>query len=166
MPAYGLINDSPVIAAFQKASRSGSRGAPRNYLYFKVVNVKVYRANLNKFLLTNTGERDLWRYMETRGQKALLGAKSKVGVKTGALRDSIHMRHTSSSRGQQIWIGSDKSYAYLHHEGTRPHMIVPKVAGGVLRFSGRGGRVVVTTSVMHPGTRANPYLSSQLRHFR
>lgn len=165
MPARGLIHDSPIITAFQKASRRGGRGATKSYLYFKVVNAKVYRANLNKFLLTNTGERDLWRYMEVRGQKALLGAKAKVGVKTGSLRDSIHMRHTSSSRGQQIWIGSEKSYAYIHHQGTRPHMIVPKTPGGVLRFSSRGG-VVITTSVMHPGTRANPYLSSQLRHFR
>lgn len=165
MPAYGLINDSPIITAFQKASRSPSRGSSRSYLYFKVVNVKIYRANLNKFLLTNTGERDLWKYMELRGAKAVLGAKSKVGVKTGALRDSIHMRHTSTSRGQQLWIGSEKSYAYLHHQGTKPHMIVPKKPGGVLKFSGKGG-VVITTSVMHPGTRANPYLSSQLRHFR
>lgn len=165
MPAYGLIHDSPVITAFQKLSRSGGSGSSRSYLYFKVVDVKVYRANLNKFLLTNTGERDLWRYMEIRGQKAVLGAKAKVGVKTGSLRDSIHMRHTSTSRGQQLWIGSDKSYAYVHHQGTRPHAILPKTPGGVLRFSSRG-KMVVTTAVMHPGTRANPYLSSQLRHFR
>lgn len=165
MPLHGIIHDSPIITAFQKASRSSSRGSGRSYLYFKVVNVKLYKANLNRFLLTNTGERDLWKYMELRGLRAITGARAKVGVKTGALKDSIHMRHWAERTGQVVRIGSNLPYALAHHEGTRPHIIEPRTPGGVLRFSGKRG-VVVTRSVMHPGTRPNPYLSSQIRHFR
>jgi len=39
-------------------------------------------------------------------------------------------------------------------QGTRPHMILPKKKGGVLRFMSEG-KVIFARSVAHPGTR--PY---------
>jgi len=46
--------------------------------------------------------------------------------------------------------------------GTRPHIIRPKRAGGVLRFE-IGGRVVYARYVSHPGTRPNGFLIEALR---
>jgi hypothetical protein len=46
--------------------------------------------------------------------------------------------------------------------GTRPHIIRPKRAGGVLRFE-IGGRVVYARYVNHPGARPNNFLIEALR---
>lgn len=45
---------------------------------------------------------------------------------------------------------------------TRPHQIRPRNPNGVLRFT-VGGRVVYAKLVMHPGTRAQPFLQEALR---
>lgn len=88
-------------------------------------------------------------------------ARRQVGFSTGALYASISIsNHERSITGQSIRIGSTVSYAYIHHEGSRPHMITGR-DGGMLRFT-RGSRVVYTRSVMHPGTRPNRYLSDNL----
>ena len=106
----------------------------------------------------------LWRWMEKRAKRAVAGAKRQAGKKTGALRKSIYHRHYRTVAGQSVWIGSYKKYAYMHHEGTRPHIITPKAPNTVLVFS-RRSRVIVTEMVRHPGTKPNRYLSNQLRHF-
>jgi hypothetical protein len=90
-----------------------------------------------------------------------VAAKAQVGVRTGALRASIHMRHLRDSRGQYVKIGSGLDYALLHHNGTRPHIIRPDRAK-VLRFV-RGGKVIFAHSVRHPGTKANRYLTDNLK---
>lgn len=91
----------------------------------------------------------------------MAAAKAQVGVRTGALRASIHMRHLRDSRSQYVKIGSKKKYAYMHHEGTKPHLITPNRAH-VLRFVSRG-RLVYAHAVRHPGTKANKFLSDNLR---
>lgn len=119
------------------------------------------RPVLNNYLHSPTG--DVWKWLERRGNTAMRAAKRQVGVKTGRLRASIHMRHRPTVYGQELWIGSDTvPYALEHHEGTRPHVIPPK-NGGVLVL-GRGS--VIRGPVMHPGTKANKFLSNQLWHFR
>lgn len=125
--------------------------------------VVIYREELRKYLNTSSG--DLWKYLDKKANIATAKAKIAVGVRTGALRDSINKRHLGNVTGQYIWIGSEKSYAYYHHEGTEPHIIRPREQGGVLVFRGSRG-VVRTHMVKHPGTRANKYLSDQLHHFR
>jgi hypothetical protein len=111
----------------------------------------------------NTPAGSLWRWMERKGEAALKDAKREVHVNTGKLRSSLHKRHLGNVTGQSLWIGSNTvSYAYMHHEGTKPHLIAPK-NGTVLRL--KSGRVV-HGSVMHPGTKPNRFLSSQLHHFR
>ena len=87
-----------------------------------------------------------------------------VGVKTGALRSSISMEHISIRGGQKLTIGSTKSYALAHHQGTRAHFITPTPPKTVLVFR-KGSRVIATPRVLHPGTKPNPYLTSQIRHF-
>jgi hypothetical protein len=104
------------------------------------------------------------RDLKRRGTLVMAAAKGQVGVRTGALRASIHMRHLQDSRGQYVKIGSKKKYTYMHHEGTRPHIITPS-RGHVLRFFSRG-KLVFAHTVRHPGTKANRFLSDSLRLVR
>ena len=121
--------------------------------------VVIRKAELD-FMLNNPSG-DVGRYLAKKGRMVQAAAKAQVGVRTGALRASIHMRHLRDSRGQYLKIGSELNYALLHHEGSKPHLIVAKRAT-VLRFVNRG-RVVYAHSVMHPGTKANRYLTDNLK---
>jgi hypothetical protein len=132
-------------------------------LDYKFEKLTIYKDKLHIEL--NTPKGGLWRTLDRKGNLALRGAKAMVGVQTGALKRSIRMNHYGNTQGQKLVITAGKNYALKHHEGTRPHTITPKDQGGVLVFSGRS-RVVRTTTVNHPGTRANKFLSSQLHHFR
>ena len=101
------------------------------------------------------------RYLHARGKLVEAAAKRQVGVQTGALRASIHMRHLKDTRGQYVRIGSPLSYAYMHHEGTKPHLIKPNNSQ-VLRFYTKG-QLVITHLVRHPGTKPNRYLRDNLK---
>lgn len=132
----------------------------------KNIEITLDETRLRLFLNTpHSGDaRDLWSALEKAKIKAVLGAKRMVGVRTGALRNSIVGRHLGNFTGQYLWIGSEKGYALAHHEGTKPHIIKPNNAK-VLRFVSKG-QVIYTPVVKHPGTKANHYLSRQLHHFR
>jgi len=114
---------------------------------------------LNHLLKSPTG--DVGRDLYKRGSKILAAAKLQVGVRTGALKGSLGISHERTLFGQRVVVGSGLNYALLHHEGSRPHVILPK-SGGTLRFRGRGGMIVHTPRVDHPGTRANKYLTRNL----
>jgi len=114
---------------------------------------------IDNFLNDPNGQ--VGRWLAGRGRQVERAAKAQVGVNTGALRASIHMRHTRSVRHQELRIGSSLNYAKAHHEGTKPHLITPK-SSQVLRFTS-GSRVVYARQVMHPGTRPNKYLKDNLR---
>lgn len=168
MPARGLIPDSPWIYAAQKIAHSkGIRGVSRSLksssssisVSFKFQSLVLYKPILN-FELTN---RDgmVGRHLGKIGRKIVTGAKMQVGVQTGQLRRSIKMEHVYYTSGAAIKVGSTLSYAHLHHEGSRPHLITPK-NGEFLKF-GRGTRVIYARQVAHPGTKPNRYLSDQLR---
>ena len=111
------------------------------------------------YLLRNpsgTVGRDLGK----RGRKVAVAAKRQVGVKTGALKKSIIVTHGRNVRGQFVKVGSQLDYALLHHEGARPHIIVPKRAQYLVFMSGR--KLVYAKRVNHPGTKPNRYLSDNL----
>lgn len=127
-----------------------------------MANVTFYPEALHAELNTNKG--GLWRWLNKKGERAVLGAKSKVGVRTGTLQRSIRMRHLGNATGQYVWIGSDRMHALIHHEGTRPHTISPNPPKKLLRFN-KGGAVIYSQKVNHPGSKPNHYLTSQLRHF-
>ena len=101
------------------------------------------------------------KYLRGKGLAIKAAAKGQVGFKTGALRASIHMRHSRDVRGQYIKIGSPLSYARAHHEGTRPHLILPKTRRSLRFFT--DGFMVFAHMVRHPGTRPNRYLTDNLR---
>lgn len=100
------------------------------------------------------------RHMYAVGKRMQAGARAQVGKRTGRLALSINVSQSRSTGGQEMTVGSPLSYALLVHRGTRPHFIVGR-AGGALRFTSRG-RVVYSRAVVHPGTKPNKYLSSQL----
>lgn len=124
-----------------------------------MVRVKFYDGVLDNFLNNPNGE--VGRYLKGKGNEILTLARALVGVRTGRLRNSLHMRHMRDPRAQYIWVGSTLDYALAHHEGTRPRTITPK-SGKMLRFASRG-RIVYTHVVNHPGTKANKYLSNALK---
>ena len=118
-----------------------------------------HEAAIDRFLNSPSGE--VGEYLRDKGNQIQMLAKGMVGVRTGALRSSIHLRHSRDSRGQYVKVGSQLPYAKMHHEGTKPHMIYPQ-RGQFLKFSKRG-QVIYAHSVRHPGTRANKYLTTPMR---
>ena len=121
--------------------------------------VNFFEPALRKLLKSPDGA--VGKHLRKKGKLVELAAKRQVGVRTGALRSSIHMRHGRDVRGQYVMVGSKLPYAKMHHEGTRPHMIFPNKAS-ILRFTKRG-QVIYAHAVAHPGTRANKYLTDNLK---
>lgn len=99
------------------------------------------------------------------------GAKSRVGYNVEKepglgsagggqhLRDTITKRFVPEGGGISIWIGSSSPIARLHHEGTKPHEIVPRNGRFLVFYWPKIGRVVFLKRVNHPGTKANRYLT-------
>ena len=117
------------------------------------------RAGMEYLLKNSNGP--IGKDLRARGVRILAGAKAQVGVRTGALRASLHMRHFSDSRGQYVRVGSNLNYALLHHEGSAPHIIKPN-RKHMLKFQTRG-QIVFAHVVKHPGTKPNRYLTDNLR---
>lgn len=117
------------------------------------------RAGMEYLLRSQNGP--IGKDLRSRGLRVLAGAKRQVGVRTGALRASIHMRHFTDTRGQYVRVGSTLNYAKMHHEGTNPHIIKPN-RKQVLRFATKG-QIIFAHVVKHPGTRPNRYLTDNLR---
>jgi hypothetical protein len=123
-----------------------------------------YKQNMYNTLRRPTGM--VGRHMGRRSVEFIAAARAQVGKGTGQLAKSIHVRHhRAESYGQEMKIGSTVKHAYLHHEGTRPHIIRPKDAdNGILVFR-KGARMIATREVRHPGTRPNRYLTNNLQLF-
>ena len=164
---YGLP-DSVIVGTVRRLTRGtgrispfSGRLGPRNGNFgfsFEFKNVVLYPGALDYYLNNPMG--DVGLYLKKRGRLIVAAAKRQVGVDTGRLRQSINMVHMRDGRSQYLWIGSREAHALMHHEGTRPHVIVPREAP-ILRFTS-GSRIVYTRHVEHPGTRPNKYLSDQL----
>lgn len=123
------------------------------------VYVRFREPAMSNYLGSPSGQ--VGRFLARKGRLIEAGAKRQVGVRTGALRASIHMRHSRDPRGQYIKVGSPLSYARMHHEGTSPHVIRPRRAK-MLRFASRG-QIIFAHIVRHPGTRPNRYLTDNMR---
>jgi hypothetical protein len=130
---------------------------------FKYKNLKFDELKLNAELKTPKG--GLWRELERVTKLAVFLAKKQVGKKTGALAKSISSSHVPMRYGQKVSIFSNNKIAFIHHEGTKPHIIEGK-RGGLLVFTNRTGGMVVTRTVHHPGTKPNPYLRNQEKLFK
>ncbi len=86
-------------------------------------------------------------------------ARQLAPVNTGALRNSITPRIFAAPLRSTVI--ADVDYAAFVHEGTSAHEIVPTKAK-VLRFPTKGGAVVFTQRVDHPGTAPNPFLADAM----
>lgn len=125
-----------------------------------MANVFVWRKAEKNFLL-NSPSGAVGRDLARRAFLVKNAAQAQVGVKTGALKASIRVWHERDPvYGQALRIGSRLNYAYMHHEGTKPHVILP-VRAPSLVFT-RRGRLIVTDRVNHPGTKPNRYLTDNL----
>lgn len=82
-------------------------------------------------------------------------------VDTGRLRASGSMRIAERGSAVVGQVEYTADYAAAVHNGTRPHVIVPR-RGRYLRFQ-VGDRTVYARRVQHPGTPARPYLATALR---
>jgi hypothetical protein len=124
----------------------------------KLQNITFYKSQTDYLLNNPAGP--VGRSLARRGQKVLAAARGQVGVDTGNLKKSLRMTHERGTRGQFVRVGSKLNHALVHHQGSRPHMITPK-RSQVMVFS-KGTQIIYATSVRHPGTRANRYLTDNL----
>lgn len=160
---YGLP-DNPYVGVARRLAGNirragrGAGGGRGGGFAFTVKKLVIHKATLNFVLNSPFGM--VGEYLSKKGRRIIASARRQVGVDTGALRNSIHMIHYRDVKGQYLWIGSKEKHAYMHHEGTRPHIILPKEAP-ILRFRA-GSRIIYSRMVRHPGTRPNRYLSDQL----
>ena len=128
-------------------------------VYASAVNVRVYHARLNNYV--QSPRSDVGKFLIKRGREIQAKAKLQVGKDTGALSRSIYVKHYRGAVNPYVMVGSKLRHAYMHHEGTSPHLIRPKNARA-LRFM-YNGTVIYVSKVNHPGTKANRYLSDHLR---
>jgi hypothetical protein len=129
-------------------------------------NYEVNHAAVAKLLFGKTIYPDMmpiYYDLHRRAESVQRRARVLVGKRTGYLASRITL---TSRRVPPFWyftVTGDTRYAYMHHRGTRPHIITGKL-GGDLEFRS-GGRLVHTRVVHHPGTRPNPFLSRALPAF-
>lgn len=124
----------------------------------KLENITFFKSQTD-FLLNNPAG-PVGRSLARRGVKVLAAARVQVGVDTGNLKKSLRMTHERSARGQFVRVGSKLNHALVHHQGSRPHIITPK-RSQVMVFS-KGTQIIYATSVRHPGTKPNRYLTDNL----
>lgn len=98
------------------------------------------------------------RHVARMTRQVAIGARQRVGVKTGATRNSIHDRLGIGPTGLVGRVTARSVAALFHHEGTRPHTIRATKAHGLLVFEVQGSTVFTRKPVRHPGTKANAYL--------
>lgn len=97
--------------------------------------------------------------LRRRGRTLAFLAAGSAGKRTGQLAQSIKMQYFRAAN-PFVRVGSDVKHAYMHHEGTRPHVILPEDRE-TMRFKVRG-RVVYAEKVVHPGTKGSKFLSRHL----
>jgi hypothetical protein len=122
-----------------------------------------------KFVLDRAGyehmvhhpDGEVGQYLKKQARELAAYARRQAGVDTGALKASINYRVVSSGGGLVAFVGSDNRVAFMHHQGTRPHIIAARRAK-TLRFYSHG-RIVYAQVVRHPGTKPNKYLTDNLR---
>lgn len=101
------------------------------------------------------------QYIDNRTATVMVLAKFQVGKKTYALYRSISYSVSSTPTGLVGTVTASDSKAMMHHEGTKPHIILPKHAK-TLRFYSHG-RIVYSKIVHHPGTKPNRFLTDNLK---
>lgn len=103
----------------------------------------------------------VWNDIQKRTRRATTFAKAQVGKDTRALYRSISSRVSVGSRGGVTGVvTANNKKAIMHHNGTRPHIIMANKSS-TLRFKSRG-KIVYAKVVRHPGTKPNRFLTDSL----
>lgn len=89
--------------------------------------------------------------------------RRKPGRRPGTLRDSIVKRVADVGGQPAVIIVAEDKIAFWHHEGTEPHPISARNAPNLVFYWPKIGRIMVTRSVNHPGTKPNRFLVNALR---
>ena len=107
--------------------------------------------------------------VERIAQVVVTTSQDMVPVKTGRLKDSIIIAHTSSTEAivqhaisEKLvvkWGNARVIYPIFVHEGTARHVIEPK-KGKALNWKGAAHPM---RRVVHPGTKSNPYFEKALK---
>lgn len=125
-------------------------------------NYEIHHAAVAKLLYGKAYYPDMvpiYHDLNRRAKAVQRKAKLLVGKKTGYLASRIELSSRIAPPFLWFKVEGNTRYAYLHHQGTKPHIIT-----GSLEFKS-GGRMVHTREVHHPGTRPNPYLRNALPEF-
>jgi hypothetical protein len=103
------------------------------------------------------------RDLDRRAERVQDAARRQAGLLYNRLKPSMTREWFVSGRPDMlsIRVGSNVKHALVHHEGAKPHVITAR-NNGVLRYVNKRGQVVFARSVMHPGHRANRYLTDNL----
>jgi hypothetical protein len=100
------------------------------------------------------------RNMERRVRRAEAEAINRA---PGSMGNTIRAQIQRGPGGEFRGVISVRHSAALYViNGTRPHRIVPRRPGGVLRFT-VNGRVVYARYANHPGSKPNDFLRKALR---
>lgn len=123
---------------------------------------KMNRSYVKAALTHSPGVR---RAMLLRGVAVQTAAKQRLNeaprrIDTGRLRNSIQLQEVPKRGVISVRVGTNVDYALVIHNGSRPHIILPRNAS-VLSWVGPTGRVFATR-VNHPGFPANPFLRDGL----
>lgn len=116
--------------------------------------------NLNQAALHRVGMERARMLVNKITRQTLNRSAVLCPVDTGRLRASGSMRIAERGSAVVGQVEYTANYAAAVHNGTRPHIIVPR-RGRYLRFQ-VGGRTVYARRVQHPGTPARPYLATAL----
>lgn len=84
----------------------------------------------------------------------------------GTLRDTIVKRLAEADGLPVMLVGSDDPISVLVHEGTPPHQIAARRSPYLVFYWPKIGKVVVTKSVNHPGTKPQRFLVDALEDLR
>jgi len=88
------------------------------------------------------------------------GGSTSMRSNAVGLRDAGVVVFARAAGETLVVVSFRKPYATYVHEGTRPHIIMPKKAGGVLAFYWpKAGKTVFMRQVHHPGTQGQHYLT-------
>ncbi|MEV1294436.1 hypothetical protein [Pseudonocardia sp. NPDC049635] len=125
--------------------------------------VRPDRAKLHAYLRAGGGP--VQRDMERRGTNTIQAWRRDVPT-GGQLQQTLRQQPgTRTGPGVTCIAGVQGRTNYLgfYHDGTRPHVILPKQnrRNPHLRFV-KNGRVVFSKRVRHPGFRGNPFIDRNL----
>lgn len=120
---------------------------------FGLGSLRIHETALDQELHGRTG--GVYRWLKRKGVEMTVAAKADAGFETGRLKKSIYHDIERVPLGLKLTVGARAPHALVHHEGARPHAIVIK------KTKSRKPR-----TVLHPGSKANPFLARQLKFIR